>query len=203
MPFAVMPRSKIFFAEFEEQYFGSDEFQEKIYREMAESQYAEQVIAASHFFLRKGEKERAVEILTDARERMKDGEGIGAIAAELLDVSDTLTEGLFAPVYLAKFAKKTADIDPQEANRLLYDVIFNRPEVLLEDRVILLRIYIEYIRQWGFEAGFQLEMELMHMTLNNKLVWHKEYFEQNYFRAKGAPEQRGKAWMDYQRNLSW
>jgi hypothetical protein len=201
IPYRVMPRTRILFAEFEEQNSHPDVCR-AIYQELAESDVAELIIAAAHFELRSGDASAAVAILTAARDRlMEDVNGCGLIAAELLEIGGVESDIPPSAVYIAKLANRVITADPQRANTILYEAILGKNRVLLEDRVPLLKLYLELLRQFGTEANFQLEMELLFHKLSNLLVWHKDYFGHSFLASAQPPEARPRAWIEYQKQI--
>jgi hypothetical protein len=201
IPYAVMPRLRVVYAEFEEEFSAPDVY-DRIYQELSESRLAEHVIAAANYRLRHDQTEGAIAVLTDARDRLADDpEGAAVVASVLLDVSGIESNDVHSGVYAVKRARKVAESDPQAANTIMFDAIFSDTQILIEDRVSILQIYLEYIRQWGFEASFQLDMERAFMNMKNTVVWHRDYFEHSFLSAGEPPENRDRAWIDYQRHL--
>jgi pre-mRNA-processing factor 39 len=200
-PYRVMPRVRILFAEFEEEY-SSPEVCREIYHEMSESNVAELVRAAAHFEIRSGNNAGAVELLTAARDRLQgDLDGWGLIAAELLELAGVESECRPSAVYIAKLANRVLLTEPQRANTILYEAILGENRVLLEDRIPLLKLYLELLRRFGTEAGFQLEMELLFLRLSNLIVWHRDYFSQSFIASAQPPVARARAWIEYQKQI--
>ena len=201
IPFNVIPRAKITFAEFLEQY-GDPE---PVYDELAASSNAEQAIAAAHFWMRK-QSDKAPAVLREARDRMVaagDADGAGLVAAELLQIAGEASDELLetSASYVSSRACLAATDDPDAANTTLYTAVFQSPAILLEDRVTLLEIYVEYLRQWGSEAAFQLEMEITLQKMKNQLIWHRHHFDQSFLASTEAPENRLHLWIEYQKGL--
>ena len=203
IPFNVIPRAKITFAEFLEEH--GDPV--PVYNELATSANAEQVIAAAHYWVRKQQIETAVELLRNARDKMisnEDMDGAGLVAAELLKISGEKSDELLetSATYVSAHALAAAEDDLDVANQTLYAAIFQaEPKILLEDRVTLLEIYIDYLRRWGSEAGFQLEMELTLSKMRNQVIWHRQHFEQGFLASNEPPENRLALWIEYQKGL--
>jgi pre-mRNA-processing factor 39 len=202
IPYRVMPRLRILFAEFEEEHSPPDVARE-IYDAMSESTISEQVLAAAHFEARNGNTARAIEILTAARDRFRnDLDGWGLIAAELLELGGIESECLPSAVYIAKLSSHVLSAYPQRANTILFEAILGENRVILEDRVPLLKRYLELLREFGTEAAFQFEMELLLFRLSNLVVWHKDYFTQSFLASGQPPESRPRAWIEYQKQVS-
>jgi hypothetical protein len=201
IPYAVMPRLRVVYAEFEEE-FSELGVYDRIYQELSESRLVEHVIAAANYKLRHDQTESAIALLTEARDRLADDpEGRAVVASVLLEVSGIESDDVHSGIYVIKRAKKVAESDPQAANTILFDAIFSDTQILIEDRVSILQTYLEYVRQWGFEASFQLDMELAFMNMKNKVVWHRDYFEHSFLTAGEPPEKRDQAWIEYQRHV--
>ena len=201
IPFEVMPRARIIYAEFLEEHGNAD----MLYQDMSNSMNAEQILAVSSYLRRKGNQEIAVKVLRSARDRMneaKDFEGAGIVAGELFELTGEPSDDLndTSATYLSKVAMLASRDDPDKANTLLFNAIF-QSSLLLEDKVTLLEIYLDYVRQWGTDAAFQMDMEIELVKMKNQVIWHKNYFEQSFLASNGPPENRLILWLDYQKSI--
>lgn len=205
IPFNVLPHLKVVYAEFEEEY--SLENAKQVYDSLIHSDYAEHVIAAAEFYFRHNDLETAKNILRTSRDRMlqnNDMSGASAVSICLLEIANEHSEGIYSAAYISKYARKLiSENHDDEANSFLFDVTQGEhsSQLLLEDRISLIQIYIECCRTWGVEASFQIGLELEYNKLKNKLLWHKSFFEQRELKQKSSPESKYSKWLEYQRNL--
>ena len=203
MPMKVMPSAEIVYAEFEEA--NNPSIAESLYEGLAKSNYAEHVIAAAYYFKRLSNTTRAIEILRSGRDRLKfnnDVFGAAAIASELLELANETSDDINEALYASKYAKIISESDPQSGNLALFKAIYSTPDILLENKISLLKIYIEYSRKHGIEAKFQLDLENLYNILKNRLLWHKQYFDQTYLNAQKPPEKKLDEWYEYQASVS-
>lgn len=197
IPYDVLPSARIVYAEFEEVYYATKA--SSTYDQMASSKYAEQVVAAAYYAKRTSGDDQAAEILRSAAQRFiqaDDQEGGSVVAATLLELANESTNDVFGAIYLSEYAKKLIYSDPEQSNKILYDFIYNNQKnVTLEDKILMLDIYLEYARNHSISAGFQLDLEILRNKFRNKLVFNKDYFNNTYMLSGRPPEQRMKEWI--------
>lgn len=201
IPFDIIPSAKIFYAEFEEVYCIENAI--NIYKEMSTSKYAQHVISSAQFRKRSSHEEsEIVEMLRNSRNRFleeNDKDGASLIASALFEMTGEPTDELYTATYISKLSKSFSD--PQKPNELLYHSIYESPDVLLEDKVALLKLYLEYIREWGISGAFQFQMEMELIRLKNQLIWHKQYHEQTFLMGQLEPDAKMNSWIEYQKAL--
>lgn len=218
IPFNVIPDAKIIYAEFEEVY-SPTENAPSIYSEMAQSDFAEQIIASASYQIRSHSllnnysnpnpefaqslNDIALEILRNGRDRLLekgDIDGSSAVAAFLLDAFGELSDKISGAIYVLKWAQTYANSDPDATSNYLYEAIYNAPS-LYEDKLELLKIYIEFMRRHGSKASFQLQLEGEYIRMKNKFIWNKDYFNQKFILSKQGPEQKMKDWIYYSKEI--
>ena len=150
-----------------------------------------------------GSSNEAATILRNGRDRLLekgDIDGASTIAAFLLDTFGEFSEKISGAAYVSKWAKICANSDPDAVSNYLYDAIYNSPS-LFEDKLELLKIYLEYMRRHGSNAGFQLQLEGEYLRMKNKYIWNKDYFNQKFILSKQGPEQKTKDWIYYSKEI--
>lgn len=197
IPYQVLPSAKIVQAEFEEVY--SSTLATELYNQMALSNYAEQIVAAAYYAQRTINEEEAAAVLRSAAVRLienNDLEGGSVIAATLLNLKNEATANAGGAVYLTEYARRLIQSDPEQSSMILYDFIYkNENTPPLEDRILVLDIYLEYARTKSMPADFQLNLENERNKLRNKLVFNQDYFNNSYMLSARHPEQKLREWL--------
>lgn len=200
IPFNVIPQAKSIYAEFEEQYYPASAAQ--IYLEMSQSQYAEQVVSSVYFTLRTQGLDAAAHLLRTSIKRFVEGGNEVAssvLAAALLDLCNETSDNVNGSVYLSEYANKLVSNDPQAANTALYDLCYNNTHLKLDDKLVLLQIYMDYAMVNGVKSDFQLQLQKTFDEKKNKLIFNQDFFNQQFLISKQPTELKKKLWIE---NLS-
>lgn len=201
IPFDILHRARTYYIAFEEQY--NNEEANKEAAKDANSEFAELVIFAANYYLRNNDVETAKQILAGGLERMEaseDFQGAGLLSAAFSDITKEVLK--LVPQSATSIISYSTTASSEEANVAFYNAVFDESsKLLLEDKVTIAQLYLEYSRVLGVDIVFQNQLESELNNLKNRLIWHKSYFRQNCIISKIEPETVPQEWIRYQSSL--
>lgn len=196
-----------------------------LYHQLEMSDYAENVIFASNFYLRQGDQSMAQQVLINAYSRfLNNGDSCGydIIGAELLrrglEIHSIEPLSVSADSQLKLFqaiTNKLPDDDPNlaDVNVKLYAATYGMASedaqivdnsgyhatqengVMLDEKIHLLRSYIEFCRERGIEANFQLNAESDFNSLCARKSHYEDVFRLDALCSNIKPEDLELTWM--------
>jgi len=203
IPESICPKTLIHRLYFEEEY--STEKATMIAQRMSQSNLIELIFHSVHYLTRHPDiKVNINDVLNDSIERLNhigDNEGVSAIKAFQSELLQSSYEKDDTSLSFSIYASQNISANPQEANQVLFDAIFNDEKLLIDERIQLCQSYLDLIRIWGVEGKFQMDVEMLLYSLKMKLQWHKDFFEQEFLISRMHPEKKASTWISYLKTI--